>query len=56
MDLNYEAGMTMDEIKHSFSYWAVCRALHPAGVKMRAKAPRPKVKYATTSDKAMRRY
>jgi len=43
MARDYEAGMTVAELKdkHGISHGAVLRALHRAGVKMRAKAPRP---------------
>jgi hypothetical protein len=39
----YEAGQTVAELEKSFtlSHGAVLRALHRAGVEMRAKAPRP---------------
>jgi hypothetical protein len=45
MALDYENGMTMAEIetKHGLSHGAVLRALHQAGVKMRAKSPRKKL-------------
>ena len=41
----YEAGMTVAELKdkHELSHGAVLRALHRAGVEMRAKAPRKKL-------------
>ena len=44
MAQGYEAGMTMAELedKHGISHGAVLRALHRAGVEMRAKAPRKK--------------
>ncbi len=43
--LGYESGMTVAELKdrHELSHGAVLRALHRAGVKMRAKAPRKKL-------------
>ena len=42
MARNYAAGMTVAELKdkHGVSHGAVLRALHRAGVEMRAKAPR----------------
>ena len=44
MAREYESGMTMAEVetKHGLSHGAVLRALHRAGVEMRAKAPRRK--------------
>jgi Mor family transcriptional regulator len=43
--LGYETGMTVAELKdkHKLSHGAVLRALHRAGVEMRAKAPRKKL-------------
>lgn len=43
LSTEYEAGATIAELeaKHALSHGSVLRALHSAGVSMRAKAPRP---------------